>query len=54
LPQKNEDVTTESLIKNLLEKIERLESHLVNYQEKVKEALVCDYAEHERIEPNAD
>jgi uncharacterized protein (UPF0335 family) len=42
LSQENEDVTTESLIENLLEKIERLESHLVDYQEKVKEALVCE------------
>lgn len=42
LSQENEDVTTESLITNLLEKVERLESHLVDYQEKVKEALVCD------------
>jgi endonuclease III len=42
LSQRDEDVTTESLIKNLLEKIERLESHLVAYQEKVKEALMCD------------
>ena len=42
LSQENEDVPTESLIENLLEKIERLESHLVDYQEKVKEALVCE------------
>ncbi|MGD0318790.1 MAG: hypothetical protein ABSB56_03735 [Nitrososphaerales archaeon] len=39
MSQKNEDVTTESLIKNLLEKIERLESHLVDYQGKVRNTL---------------
>jgi uncharacterized protein (UPF0335 family) len=40
LSEKKEDVTPESLIENLLERIERLESHLVEYQEKVKAILV--------------
>ena len=42
LSQENEDVTVESLVQDLLKKMETLESHLVDYQNKVKSALVTE------------
>lgn len=38
----NADATSESVLEYLLEMIERLESHLIDYQDKVKEALMSD------------
>lgn len=42
LSQKKEDLTIESLVRKLLEKVEILETHLVVYQDKVKEAMASD------------
>ena len=42
LSQENEDVTVESLVQDLLKKMETLESHLVDYQNKVKSAIVTE------------